>query len=172
MDIVKTATDWTRAEMLSSAFFILFRLSFLMASLGFWQMGKTDMARAYVVPMLVVGTLILIIGLGLFFPSQARLTIFPAAYVTDAAGFVADEIARADRVLNEYRIAAFRVIPLIIAACALAIPFFEAPIWQASLITTIAMMAVILVVDTNASARLEAYRGQLALAERSILFPM
>jgi hypothetical protein len=54
-------------------------------------MGKSDMARAYVVPMLVTGTLILIIGLGLFFPSQARLTSFPAAYATDAAGFVADE---------------------------------------------------------------------------------
>lgn len=166
MDIVKTATDWTRAEMLSSAFFILFGLSFLMASLGFWQMGKTDMARAYVVPMLVAGTLILIIGLGLFFPSQARLASFPEAYATDATGFIGEEIARADRVLNEYRIAVFRVIPLIIAACALAIPFFDAPIWRTSLITTIAMMAVILVIDTNANARLEGYREQLALAEK------
>ena len=168
MDIVKTATDWTRAEMLSSAFFILFGLSFLLASLGFWQLGKTDMARAYVVPMLVAGTLILIIGLGLFLPSHARLTSFPAAYATDAAGFVADEIASADRVLNDYRIAVFRVIPLIIVACALAILFFETPIWRASMITTIAMMAVILVIDTNANARLEGYRGQLALAGKSL----
>lgn len=166
MDIVKTATDWTRAEMLSSAFFILFGLSFFLASLGFWQLGRTDMARAYVVPMLVAGTLILIIGVGLFIPSQARLTNFPADYAIDAAGFVADEVARADRVLNEYRIAVFRVIPLIIAVCALAIPFFEHPIWRATLITTIAMMAVILVIDTNANERLEGYREQLALAEQ------
>lgn len=74
--------------------------------------------------------------------------------------------------LNEYRIAVFRVIPLIIDVCALAIPFFEAPLWRASLITTIAIMAVILVIDTNTSARLEAYRGQLALAEGSVLLPM
>ncbi|MCP1167712.1 hypothetical protein [Limimaricola litoreus] len=167
MDIVKTATDWTRAEILSAAFFILFGLSFLLASLGFWQLGRIDMARAYVVPMLVAGTLILIIGLGLFFPSQARLTSFPAAYATDAAGFIAEEIARADRVLNEYRIAVFKVIPLVVAVCALAIPFFEAPIWRASLITTVAMMAVILVVDTNANARLEGYREQLALADKT-----
>jgi hypothetical protein len=150
--------------MLSSAFFILFGLSFLLASLGFWQLGRTDMARAYVVPMAVAGALILIIGVGLFIPSQARLTSFPAAYATDAAGFVADEIARAGRVLNEYRIAVFGVIPLIIAACALAILYFESPLWRASLITTIAMMAVILVIDTNANARLESYREQLAPA--------
>ncbi|MDD9746743.1 MULTISPECIES: hypothetical protein [Marinovum] len=172
MDILKTATDWTRAEMLSSAFFVLFGLSFLLASLGFWQIGRTDVARAYVVPMLVAGTLILIIGVGLFIPSQTRLTSFPAAYATDAAGFVADEIARADRVLNEYRIAVFRVIPLIIAASALAIPFVGAPIWRASLIATIGMMAVILAIDTNANARLESYREQLMLARKSFPPPM
>ncbi|TDL89398.1 hypothetical protein [Meridianimarinicoccus aquatilis] len=166
MDIVKTVTDWTRAEMLSSGFFILFGLSFLVASLGFWQLGRTDMARAYVVPMLVAGTLILIIGVGLFFPSQARLKSVSAAYATDATGFIADESARADRVLNAYRIAVFRVIPLIIAACGLAILYFETPLWRTSLITTIAMMAVILVVDTNANARLEGYRGQLASTEK------
>ncbi len=59
MNIVNTATDWTRAEMLSSAFLILFGLSFLLASLGVWELGRTDMARAYVVPMLVAGALIL-----------------------------------------------------------------------------------------------------------------
>ncbi|SDF45724.1 hypothetical protein [Limimaricola pyoseonensis] len=172
MDIVKTATVWMRAEMLSAAFFILFGLSFLLASLGFWQLGRTDMARAYVVPMLVAGTLILIIGVGLFVPSQARLTSFPAAYAIDSAGFIAEEIARADKVLNEYRIVVFRVIPLIIAACALAILYFETPLWRASLITTIGMMAVILVIDTNASARLASYREQLVLAGKSFPPPM
>lgn len=151
--------------MLSSAFFMLFGLSFLLASLGFWQLGRTDMARAYVIHMLLAGMLSLIIGVGLFFLSQAQLTSLPAAYATDAAGFIAGEIARADRVLNEYRIAVCRVIPLIIAACAVAIPFFEAPLWRASPITTIALKAVILVIDTNANAPLEAYREPLVGAK-------
>ena len=104
MDILKTATEWTRAEMLSSTVFILFALAFLLASLGFWQMGRTDVARAYVIPMLIAGTLILILGLGLFFLSQARLTGFPAAYSADPAGFLTAEIARADKVFQVYRI--------------------------------------------------------------------
>ena len=74
--------------------------------------------------------------------------------------------------LNEYRIAVFKIIPLIIAVCALAIPYLESPLWRASLITTIAMMAVILVIGTNVNARLNAYREQLVLAGRSMLFPM
>ncbi len=43
---MKAATDGTRAEMLSAAFFILFGLCFFLTSLGFWQLGRTDMARA------------------------------------------------------------------------------------------------------------------------------
>ena len=73
MDILKTATDWTRAEVLSSAFFIVFALAFLLSSLGFWQMGRTDMARAYVAPMLVAGGLLLALGGGLLVQSQVKL---------------------------------------------------------------------------------------------------
>jgi hypothetical protein len=98
---------------------------------------------------------------------QAWLTRSQAAYATDAAGFVADEIARADRASNEYWIAVFEVIPLITAISALEILYFETSLWSASLITTIAMMAVIPVIDTNANARLEAYRGKRALAGNS-----
>ncbi|SNS50559.1 hypothetical protein [Tropicimonas sediminicola] len=165
MDILKTATDWTKAEMVSSAFFVLFGLCFILASLGFWQLGKTDVSKAYVVPTLVAGSLLLIIGLGIFLPGFWRVSSFAEAYNSDAAGFVASEIRRADKVLNDYRIAVFRVIPLIISVCALAILLFEAPIWRASLVTTIAMMAAILMIDTNANARLEAYREHLSAAE-------
>ena len=98
---------------------------------------------------------------------QARLTSFQTADTTDAAGFVAEEIARADRASNEYRLGVFRIIPLTTAVCALAIPCFESPLGRAGLITTIAMMADIPVIDTNANARSEAYRGKRALAGNS-----
>jgi len=166
MDILKTATIWKEAEMLSSAFFIVVGLCFISASLGFWQLGKTDVAKAYIIPTLGAGALLLIIGLGIFLPSQARATSFPAADTTNASDFIASEIASAERVLSEYRIAVFWIIPLIIGVCALLILYFQSPLWQASLITIIAMMVVVLTIDTNANARLEAYKGQLLLAKK------
>ena len=164
MDILKTATDWTRAEALSSAFFLLFAFAFLLSSLGFWQMGRTEVARAYVVPMLVAGGLLLALGGGLFVQSQVKLAGLAAAYDAGASGFVAGEIAHARRGLNNYRVAVFRLFPAIIAACALLIPFLASPVGRACLITAIAMLAIVLVIDTNADARLEAYREQLAAA--------
>ncbi|MBD0851419.1 hypothetical protein [Maribacter arenosus] len=166
MDILKTATEWARAELFSTPFFILFGVLFMAASLGFWQLGKTDMARAYIIPTLVAGALLTIIGLGLFFTNKSRIAQFETAYNTDSTAFVISEIERTEATLKEYKNVVFTAIPLIIVACALVIFFVNTPIWRASMITTIAMLVVILLIDGTAYARIEAYNEQLQLAEK------
>lgn len=166
MEILKTATEWAKAEVFSSTFFILFGVIFVAASIGFWQLGKTDLAKAYIIPTLVAGAFLLSAGLGLFFTNQSRITSFETAYNNDAPAFVESEIVRADKVLNEYKTVVFTAIPLIIAACALVIKFVNTPIWRASMITTIAMLVVILLIDGNANERHKAYKEQLELVEK------
>ncbi len=166
MNILKTATDWVKAEVFSSAFFILFGVMFALASWGFWQWGKTDVSRAYVIPAMVAGLLLLGLWLGLVFSNQSRVAGFAATYNSGASAFVASEITRVDKVLNDYRIAVFTIIPLIIVVCAALILVLDTPLWRASLITSIAMMAAILLVDTNAYARLQAYKAQLVSVEQ------
>ena len=163
MEILKTATDWAKAEVLSSTFFILFGVLFVLASIGFWQLGKTEMARAYIIPTLVAGALLLTIGFGLFFTNKSRITQFEKAWNTDAPAFVESELARAESTLKEYKTIVFTAIPLIIAACALVIMFVNTPIWRASMITTIAMLVVILLIDGTASARIKTYQEKLVL---------
>ncbi|NND78605.1 MAG: hypothetical protein HKN53_01760, partial [Maribacter sp.] len=157
MEILKLATEWAKAEVFSTRFFMFFAILFLIASIGFWQLGKTEMAKAYIIPTLVAGVLLMIIGLGLFFTNKSRITEFETAYNSDASAFVESEIARAESTLKEYKTIVFTAIPLIIAACALVIIFINAPIWRASMITTIAMMVVILMVDGTANARIDNY---------------
>ena len=161
MEILKATTDWAKAEVFSSTFFILFGILFVLAGIGFWQLGKTDMAKAYIFPMLVAGILILAVGLGIFFTNKSRVTSFTTAYKSDAPAFVESELVRVEKSLNEYKTIVFKIIPLIIAAFALLIIFADKPLWRAISITTIAMMAVILLIDSNANARLEVYKKQL-----------
>jgi hypothetical protein len=168
MDILKAATDWAKAELFSTPFFMLFGMAFLVASIGFWQLGKTEMARAYIVPTLVAGCLLLIIGLGLFFTNRSRITQFEKAYHTDAAAFVDAELERAQATLKEYDTIVFTAIPIIIIACALVILLVSSPIWRASMITTIAMLVVILLVDGTAHARIDGYNKQLQLAAKEM----
>lgn len=167
MEILKAATEWAKAEVFSTRFFIIFAILFLAASIGFWQLGKTEMAKAYIIPLLVAGILLLTIGLGLFFTNKSRITQFETAYHQDASAFVASEIERAESTIKEYKNVVFTAIPLIIAACALVIVFINTPIWRASMITTIAMLVVILLIDGTARARIEAYYEQLQSVEQN-----
>lgn len=164
MDILKTATDWARAEVFGTAFFLGFGLAFLLAAVGFYRLGQTDLARAYVPALAVAGVLLLIIGGGLVYTNVTRVTAFKAAHRDDPAAFVASEVTRADATLREYRNVVFTAIPWIIVACALIIAFVPRPGWRAGAITAIAMLSVILLVDGNAGARMETYRERLGAA--------
>jgi len=168
MDILKAATDWAKAELFSTPFFMLFGLAFLVASLGFWQLGKTDIARAYIIPTLVAGSLLLIIGVGLFFTNKSRIPKFEKAYQTDAPAFVASELERAEATLKEYDTIVFKAIPIIIIACAIVLLLVSTPVWRASMITTIAMLVAILLVDGTAHARIDGYNKQLQLAAKEM----
>lgn len=161
MTILKAATDWAKAELVSTPFFVLAGLLFLAASIGFWQLGKTELARAYIIPTLIAGTLLVIIGTGLFFTNRSRLANFPVAYERDAAAFVEAERVRAEGTLKEYDTVVFTAIPLIIAVCAIGIFFLPAPFWRAALITTIATLVVILLIDGTAYARMDSYHQEL-----------
>lgn len=166
MDILKTATDWAKAELFSTPFFIVFGLIFMAASIGFWQLGKTEIARAYIIPTLVAGVLLLTIGLGLFYTNKSRVIAFEKAYNEDASAFVSSEIIRAENTLKEYKTVVFKAIPMIIIAAALIIIFVNTPTWRAISITTIAMMIVLLLVDGTAHARMAAYKVQLELVNK------
>ena len=168
MDILKASTDWVKAELFSTPFFILFGVLFVLASVGFWQLGKTDMARAYIIPTLVAGLLLMTIGLGLFFTNKSRLANFPTAYENDASAFVDSELVRAEATLKEYQNIVFTAIPIIIAVCAIGIMFLSTSFWRASLITTIAMLVVILLIDGTAHARVDAYNQKLLVAESEL----
>lgn len=166
MDILKAATDWAKAELFSTPFFVLFGIVFMAASFGFWQLGKTEVARAYIVPTLVAGVLLLTIGLGLFFTNKSRITAFENAYNNDAPAFVASEMARAESTLKEYQTIVFKAIPILIIIAALLIIFINTPTWRAISITTIAMLTVILLIDGTAHARMQAYKEQLELVDK------
>ena len=161
LDILKAAMDWAKAEMFSSMFFALFGLVFLFASASFWYLGKTETAKAFIIPLLVTGILLLILGVGLVIANQWRLSTFPTAFAADANAFLASEIARADKTVSGYQKAVQIYLPAIIAICALALLVVKTPNWQASMVAIIAMMAVIMLVDTNASKRMEEYQETL-----------
>lgn len=163
MDILKTATDWAKSELFSTPFFMIFGLLFMITSLGFWQLGKTEMAKAYIIPTLVAGILLLTIGVGLFFTNKARITQFETEYNKNSNKFLQSEIIRVEATLKEYNTIVFKIIPIIIIVAALSILFLKTPTLRAISITTIAMLIVILLIDGTAHSRIDNYYKELKL---------
>ena len=161
MNPLKTATDWARTEMLSNSAFILIGIAFLANCFSLWHMCRTEMARSFVWPMGVAGVLLLILGGGSLFGTWSSLSGFAEA-ATHVQSFVTSEHARIDQTRAGYATAVFKVMPLMVAAAALGIVFFDGPLWRASFITAVAFLSVVMVVDSMADARLGHYRAQLA----------
>ena len=80
MELLNLSTEWAESEVFSTRFFILFAILFFISSLGFWQLGKTDLAKAYIIPTSVAAILLLIIGLGLFYTNKSRIKQFNEEY--------------------------------------------------------------------------------------------
>src|SRR5471030_738394 len=117
MDILKLSTDWAKAEVFSDKVSLLLSLLLLLAALGFWQFGKTAMAKAFVWPMLIAGVLIAAVAAGLYFANKPRIVQFEIAYNTNAKAFVQTETARTAKSQNDLALV-FKVLPLIIIAAA------------------------------------------------------
>ena len=160
MELLHLSTEWAENEVFSTRFFILFAILFFIASLGFWQLGKTDLAKAYIIPTFVAAILLLVVGLGLFFTNKSRIKQFSEEYNANSISFYESEIERTESTLKEYKVV-FKVIPILIIVAALLILFFNSATIRAVSITTIAMLIIVLLIDGTAHSRIESYNKSL-----------
>ena len=164
MDLINLSTEWAKAEVFSTRFFMLFAILFFTASIGFWLFGKTDLAKAYVIPNLTAGLLIMTIGIGLFYTNKNRIKSFEIDFNNNPAVFIINETNRIEHTLKEYK-NVFIIIPIIIMIAALLIILIDKPLRQASYTTLIAVMIVILIIDGNAYERIKVYNKKINLIE-------
>jgi len=160
MELLNLSTEWAESEVFSTRFFILFAMLFFIASLGFWQLGKTDLAKAYIIPTFVASILLLLIGLGLFFTNKSRIKQFNEEYNANSISFYESEIKRTESTLKEYKVV-FKIIPILIIVAALLILFFNSSTIRAISITAIAMLIIVLLIDGTAHSRIESYNKSL-----------
>ena len=75
MDIIRVSIEWAKAEVFSAKMVTLLSVLFFLVSLGFWQFGKTAMAKAFVWPLLITGVLMIVVAGGLYFANTYRATM-------------------------------------------------------------------------------------------------
>lgn len=160
-DVLKLSTDWAKAEVFSGKMVAVISLLFLLSAFGFWQFGKTPVAKAFVYPLLVAGLLMIAIAAGLYFTNKPRILSFETAYENNPHEFIQSEIARTAKSQKDLATIVFKVLPLIVIAAALLIMVVSTPVWRAIGITAIVLMSCLMFIDSNTAARNTNYHQQL-----------
>lgn len=162
MDLLKLSTDWAKEEVFSAKIVWLFSLIVLAMAFGFWYWGKTTMAKAFFLPLLVSGLFLLVIGAGLFFANKPRIAQFEQDYWVNQREFAQKELQRTGKSQQELA-TVFRVLPILLIVSGLMILFLPAANWRGIAITLGLLAAFLMAVDSNTNARNTIYHEQLKI---------
>ena len=168
MDILKAASDWAKAEVASSIFFMLFGLVYLLAALGFWQWGHSPLTKALIIPMLVAGGLLLAAGISFYISNKSMPKKFATEYKSNPSTIINSEIARTEKTMKTYENVALKVFPAIIVIALLLSIFISNPTVRAICIGIIVFLSVLVLLDSQALKRMKTYHNQLELEEKKL----
>jgi ascorbate-specific PTS system EIIC-type component UlaA len=164
-DIIKLSTDWAKAEVFSGKIVWLFSTINIFTAIGFWYLGRTNMAKAFVWPFLIAGFFLIAVGAGLFFANKPRIARFEKEYHQNSGAFVQQEIQRTAESQKQLTWV-FRILPAIIIIAAIVILWLpESQNWRAIGITVIATAAFLMIVDSNTDSRNTIYHSQLSASK-------
>lgn len=104
MDLIRHSIDWVRGEIFEMTLIAV--AGALLAGLGvvFWKVGATPLAKAMLVPLVVIGLLFAAIGVSGYASNLRRIPAFEQAYRQDAPAFAQAEKVRVEGFQYMYKI--------------------------------------------------------------------
>lgn len=162
------ANDWAKAEMVSSIFFMLFGLSYILASIGFWQFGNTQLSKALIFPVLIAGALLFSAGISFYLSSKSMQTTFETEYTANPSALIKSEIERTKKTMSTYKNVALKVFPAIVVLAFCVSILISNPLVRAISNAVIAFLVVLIVLDSQALNRMKTYNQKLELVEKDI----
>lgn len=161
MEIVKAATTWAKAEIISAIFFILFGLIYILISFYFKQMGSNTLGNALFTPLLIAGALLVLAGIGFYVSNKSKLNNFEKDYRSNPASVVQAELERTESTIKTYQNVALKVFPAIMLIAAVIAFFVASPLLRAICIAVFAFLFVLVLLDSQALKRMKVYQNHL-----------
>lgn len=168
MEIIKAATEWAKAEIVSSIFFMLFGLAYTLGSLGFWKFGNTPLTKALFIPLLIAGGLLLSAGISFYLSNKSILANFEKEYNENAAALIDSEINRTKSTMKSYENIALKVFPAIIIIMVIVFILISNPMIRAFSVSIIAFLFVLVLLDSQALKRIKTYHHQLEIVKEQL----
>lgn len=161
MGIVKEATKWAKAEIVSAMIFMLAGIVYIVLAFTCWTTNGSPLIDALPIPILIAGGLLLAAGIGFYTSNKSRLKSFEADYQSDPNALISSEIERTQKTIKSYEKVALRVFPGIILIAAMIYFSVQTPITKAICVGIIAFLFVIVLLDSQALKRMRTYHQKL-----------
>lgn len=104
MDFVRHSVQWARGEILEMALIAAAGLTVAVIGVAFGRLGGTPLARAMLVPLVVLGLSFAVMGVSGYATNRNRIPAYERAYREDPAAFVRAERTRVEGFQYMYRI--------------------------------------------------------------------
>ncbi|BDG07595.1 hypothetical protein [Anaeromyxobacter paludicola] len=104
MDFVRHSVQWARGEILEMTLIAAAGLTVAVIGVAFGRLGSTPLAKAMLVPLVVLGLFFVAIGVSGYATNRTRIPAYEQAYREDPAAFVRAEQKRVEGFQYMYRI--------------------------------------------------------------------
>lgn len=168
MEIINAATNWAKAEMTSAIFFMLFGIAYLLAAIGFWQWGTTQLMKALIIPILIAGGLLLSAGISFYLSNKSLVANYESEYKANPSVLIKSEMERTQKTMATYENVALKIFPIILVIAGLVAIFISHPWVRAIGIAIVAFLFVLILLDSQALKRIKTYYQQLELVEKDL----
>jgi len=165
MEIIKAVTEWAKAEIVSSIFFMLFGLGYILGSIGLWKFGNTQLMKALIIPLFIAGGLLFSAGMSFYFSNKSKLSNFEKEYKENPSAMIHSEITRTEGLISTYEKVALKFFPAIILLALIVLFLIPKPMVKAICIAIIAFLLVLVLLDSQALKRVKTYHNQLELIQ-------
>ncbi len=168
MEIITAANNWAKAEIISSIFFMLFGIVYLLIAIYIRQLGTTPLTKALIIPLMVAGGLLFLAGISFYLSNKSKLASFEKKYNADPAAMLQAEMATTTKTIKTYENVAIKVFPALIVIAALLAILVSDPMVRAICISVIAFLFVLVLLDSQALKRMKTYHQQIELAQENL----
>ncbi len=160
MSFIDYTVNWCRGEIFEGWAIVTAGFVLLAATLGFRKLGTTELAKAIVIPILVVTLLTLALGGYLVVQNKIRIPAFQEEYRQDPAAFQEKELKRVDGFVSFYKYTFSAAAVIMIAAVGL---FFlgRTPLLKSIALAMMVFSFLLFIVDHFSRERALEYRENI-----------
>ncbi len=163
MSFLDYTVNWCRGEIFEGWAILTAGFVLLAATLGFWKLGTTELARAIVVPMLAVTLLTLALGGYLVVQNKIRIPAFQEEYRQDPAAFKEQELKRVEGFVSAYKYTFTTAAVIMITAVGLFL-LGKSPLLRSVALALMVLSFIVFIVDHFSRERALDYQENITRA--------